>query len=360
MRSSNTPFKLIALAFALALSGAVFGQDSNASSLPGDASNTTQTRTVVDGKPLKIEGIVIKRDSGTFALRDSDDKETVVVLTDKTTFRKVRKGWFHPDKTSSASKIVRGLRLKADGRGNADGQLVASEIRFDEEDLWAAQALASRVDPVETLSNSTQALAQSNQQRISEAEQNAQRISGQVDELTSMSTAALASAQSAQASADQAQSDANNANQRISGLDNFDVVNTAAVYFRPGSAVLLPEAKTVLDEAAAQVQSENLKGWVIEVAGYADSTGKTAKNRSLSEQRADAVIDYMVTKYNFPMRRMVQPFGYGSLNPVASNNTREGRAENRRVEIRVLVNNGISSQSASQQTANEDSQSRQP
>ena len=93
-----------------------------------------------------------------------------------------------------------------------------------------------------------------------------------------------------------------------------------------------------------KVHGENLKGWVLEVVGYADSRGNTACNRSLSDRRADAVINYLVTKFNLPLRRLVQPFGYGSLNPVADNATGEGRALNRRVEIKVLVSKGLSSQ----------------
>jgi len=92
------------------------------------------------------------------------------------------------------------------------------------------------------------------------------------------------------------------------------------------------------------VQGDNLKGWVMEIVGYADAKGTTARNRSLSERRADAVINYLVTTYNLPLRRLVQPFGYGSLNPIADNATGEGRALNRRVEIKVLVNKALSSQ----------------
>jgi outer membrane protein OmpA-like peptidoglycan-associated protein len=352
MRSNKTPIQLIAFALALALSGVVFGQDSNASSQPKAESNTAQNQTVGDRQQEKIEGIVIERNAGTFTLRGSDGTETGVVLTDKTNVKTVRKGLFHRDKISGVSDVVRGLRLKAEGRRNDDGQLVAENIRFDEQDLRTAQALESRVDPVETQANSTEALAQSNRTRIAEAEQNAQRLSGQVEELSSVANAAGAAAANAQSAADQAQADANTANQRISGLDDYEVYKTISVHFKPGSARLSPEAKAEIDAAATSVQGESLKGWIVAVKGYADSTGVTATNRSLSGRRANAVINYLVTKYDLPLQRIVQPYGYGSLNPVANNDTREGRAMNRRVEIRVLVNKGISSQAVSEQTSN--------
>ncbi|HEX6716433.1 MAG TPA: OmpA family protein [Pyrinomonadaceae bacterium] len=342
MRSSSTRTDLITLALALVtLIGlaiapdTAFGQDGNTLAQPQNV-------------PSAIEGIVTKRTADTFTVRSAGGTETVVVLTDTTTVKMVRKGLFRRDKLSGPSYILRGLRLKATGRGNADGQLVADNIRFDEQDLRTAQALESRVDPVETQANATQALAESNQQRIVETEENAKRLAGQVDELSSVANAARADAAKAQTSADQAQSDANTANQRINGLDDYAIIKTVTVLFKSGSAILSPEAQQEIDQAAAGIQGENLKGWMVAVTGYADSTGKTARNRSLSERRADAVINYLVTKHGLPPRRLVQPFGYGSSDPVASNNTSKGRALNRRVEISVLVNKGISSEAASQ------------
>jgi outer membrane protein OmpA-like peptidoglycan-associated protein len=352
MRSSKKQIHLVALVLVLTFSGAVFGQDGNPSSGLSSTSGTAASRTIGEGKALKTEGIVVARDAETFSLREADGTQTVVLLTDKTNIKTVRKGLFRADRSSKASEIVRGLRLKVEGKGNSDGQLVARNIRFDEQDLRTAQALESRVDPVETLANSTQALAESNQQRISQAEQNAQQLSGQVEELSSVANSAVAAAKNAQSTADQAESDATTANARINVLGDYEVLTTIAVHFKNGSARLSPDAKAEID-AAADTVSENLNGWIVAVQGYADSTGRTARNRSLSERRAKAVTDYLVTKHGLPPYRVVQPFGFGSSNPVAANETPEGRSLNRRAEITVLVNKGISSQGKAQAASQE-------
>ena len=328
MRRRITTKQLIAVVFTLAISSAVFGQD---------------TKTISDGQKLKVEGIVTERRDDAFTLRASDGSETSVVLTDQTSIKTVRR--FHRDKTAPASFILRGLRLKASGTGNSEGQLVAKDIRFDERDLFTAQALA----PVENQANATEVLALSNearidfaQQRIDQAEQNAQRLSGQVEELSSVANAASVAAKNAQATADQAQLVANTANERITRLDDFEVFKTITVHFKSGSAYLSRKAKAEIDEAAANLKDDTLKGWMVSVTGYADSTGRATRNRSLSDRRASAVIDYLVTQHNVPLQRLVQPFGYGSQKPIETNHTSQGRAQNRRVEINILISKGVS------------------
>jgi len=348
----NTRILYVALAIALTCCEVVMGQDSGAFRMAASAGPALDTGGIAEGQKVKVAGIVINRNGDTFTIRDSNGTETVIAVTDQTKVREVRKGWFRGDRTSNANEIRRGLRLEAEGSGNSDGQLVARNIRFDEEDLKTAQALESRVDPVENLAKSTQMLAENNQQRIGEAEQNAQRLSGQVEELSNVANTAVAAANNAQSTADQAESDATAAHARINVLDDYAVLATIAVHFKNGSARLSPEAKAEID-AVADVVSENLNGWLVAVGGYADSTGRTAGNRSLSERRAKAVIDYLVTKHGVPPYRVVQPFGFGSSDPVAENNTGEGRALNRRAEIRVLVNKGISSQGKTQAASQE-------
>src|ERR1700752_129293 len=351
MKIKNTQILLIALAITLACSGLVLGQDSAALSEEPSVAKAPDA-AIAEGKKVKTTGIVLNRNGDTFTIRDARGAETTVVITDKTKFRLVRKGFFRADRSSTATDILRGLRLEAEGRTNSDSQIVAQHIRFDEDDLRTAQALESRVDPVENLAKSTQALAENNQQRISAAEQNEQRISGQVDELSTVANTAVAAAKDAQSTADQAESDATTANARINVLDDYDVLATIAVHFKNGSARLSPQAKTEID-AVANTVTENLNGWLVAVEGFADSTGRTARNRSLSERRAKAVTDYLVTKHGVPPYRLVQPFGFDSSDPVAVNDTGEGRALNRRAEIRVLVNKGISSQGNSQAASQE-------
>src|SRR4030095_11420756 len=128
-------------------------------------------------------------------------------------------------------------------------------------------------------------------------------------------------------------------NERISSLDDYEPQSMAAVNFKSGSAVLLPDSKTKLDEIATKAL--NAKGYVLEVSGFADTNGSIQLNRALSQRRADAVIRYLVENHNIPLRRIVTPFGYGETNPIADNETREGRAQNRRVEIKLLVNKGL-------------------
>jgi outer membrane protein OmpA-like peptidoglycan-associated protein len=211
-----------------------------------------------------------------------------------------------------------------DGVGNSQGQLVADKIRFDEQDLRAAQALKSTVDPMEA----------EMREKLKQQQAESERLAGQIAETQAI-------AQTAREEAAKAQSTADLANNRINGLDDFDPIKTITVYFKTNSAILGPQAKSTIDTAAAWVKTQNTKGWVMAVIGYADSTGNSARNRDLSERRANAVIYYIVTKYKMPLHRLVQPFGYGQLEPAAENNTAEGRSKNRRVEIRLMVNKGI-------------------
>ena len=135
---------LVALALAPAFWGNAFGQEGRTST-DEDAANTH--RIIGAGQPYSIEGIVIRRADGEFTVRAKDRSETVVVVTGKTEIKTVRKGLFRRNRVSTASEIVRGLRLSVEGKNNAEGKLVARIVRFGEQDFRNAQSMESRVDP---------------------------------------------------------------------------------------------------------------------------------------------------------------------------------------------------------------------
>ena len=326
-------FQSIALAFGLtlALSPLAFGQTSTQTqTAPTDAS---RARSVASGEKMKIKGVVVRRDADTFTLRDLNGVDTVVRLTDRTSV-KSSGGFLRSGNNYGSTNILRGLNLEVEGRGGSNGELNAERVRFNESDLRTARAVESRATPLEERANATEG-------RLSEVEQNAQKLSGQLDELAAVSNAARGGAKAAQETADAAVAGVNATNDRISALDDYVPQDSIAVNFRVGSSILNVDARTKLDAIATKAL--NAKGYVLEVTGYADSTGNTDRNRALSQRRADAVIRYLVENHQIPLRRIVTPYGFGASNPVADNKTREGRAENRRVEVKVLVNKGLTS-----------------
>jgi outer membrane protein OmpA-like peptidoglycan-associated protein len=321
----------IALAFglALALSPLAFGQTSTQSSTA--PTNASSARNIASGEKAKIKGVVVRRDADTFTVRDITNVDTTVRLTDRTSV-KSNGGFLRGGTNYGQTLILRGLNLEVEGRGGSNGELNADKIRFNEADLRAARTADVRAVPLEERATATEG-------RLSEVEQNAQKMSGQLDELAAISNAARGGAKAAQETADAAAAGVNATNDRISALDDYVPQDTMAVNFRVGSAILNADAKTRLDTIATKAL--NAKGYVLEVTGFADATGATERNRQLSQRRADAVIRYLVENHQIPLRRIVTPYGFGETNPVADNKTREGRAENRRVEVKVLVNKGL-------------------
>jgi len=118
----------------------------------------------------------------------------------------------------------------------------------------------------------------------------------------------------------------------LNGCEVEAVIELEGVHFDFDKATLKPEAKVILDDAAALLEKHERV--IVEVAGHTDSTGSEEYNQGLSERRANSVRDYLISKGVTATRLTAR--GYGETRPVASNDTKEGRAENRRVEMIVL------------------------
>jgi outer membrane protein OmpA-like peptidoglycan-associated protein len=298
-------FRSLTLVCGLALLFAVaplcFGQVSNTQTT---RDRYTNIRSIPSGAKMKFRGVVIGREGDVFTIRDRTRTDYQVLLTDDTSI-KTYGGFLRSGKRYPVTDILRGLIVEVEGRGDAQGQLVADKIRFNESDMRAAVTSDTRVTPVE---------------------ENQQRMAGQMDELYAVAA--------------EARKEVTAVNERVSALDDYDVAESVAVNFRVNSAVLSPEAKSQLDALAAK--ASNARAYMIEVAGHTDSTGSETKNFRLSRARADAVVQYLAVNHKIPLRRFVTPMGYGKTEFVADNSTAAGRAQNRRVEVKMILNRGMS------------------
>jgi len=291
---------LSGLALVLAATPLALRQDTMGQTATNSTSNI---RTVPSGTKMKFKGVVISRDADTVTIRDRTRVDYQVLLTENTSV-KTHGGFLRGGKKYPVTDLLRGLIVEVEGRGDQQGQLVAEKIRFNESDMRAAITTDTRVNPVE---------------------ENQQRIAGQMDELYAVAA--------------EARRETTVAHERISALDDYDIEETVAVNFRVNSAVLSPEAKQQLDELAAKAGTT--KGYVIEVAGHTDSTGSVAKNFQLSQRRAESVVQYLAVNHKIPLRRFITPLGFGQSDAVADNTTSAGRAQNRRVEVKMLINRGM-------------------
>jgi OmpA-OmpF porin, OOP family len=149
-------------------------------------------------------------------------------------------------------------------------------------------------------------------------------------------------AQAANQNATSAQQMADAANGRVSiltntvaNLDNYHAVAETSVKFGFDKDNLTSKAKQALDELAGKIS--DTKGYIIALEGGTDSVGSEDYNYDLSERRANSVIQYLASKYNVPAHK-IYVIGLGKDKPVESNKTRAGRADNRRVDVRLMTN----------------------
>jgi outer membrane protein OmpA-like peptidoglycan-associated protein len=151
---------------------------------------------------------------------------------------------------------------------------------------------------------------------------------------------ALAAGQSADAanhSAQEAYNRVDNLSGVVANLDNYKQLSDVSVTFAFDKYVLTTADKQQLDDMAASLTSA--RGYILELTGGTDSVGDPTYNYQLSQRRADAVANYLQSKYNIPPHKFYL-VGIGKDQQVASDSTAAGRAKNRRVDIKLLSNMG--------------------
>ena len=200
---------------------------------------------------------------------------------------------------------------------------------------------AARVDPkIADLDNRVKEEGERIDAVDKRAQQGIQAADQKAGQAGTAAQAADQKATNAQKTADTANQGVQQANTRITTvenrfnlIDNYTAGQTQTVTFKVNSATLSDDAKRTLDGIAGAVASQK-SGFMVEIQGFTDTTGSEGYNNALSERRAESVRRYLVSK-NVPLHR-ISIVGLGEEKPVADNKTRQGREQNRRVEVRIL------------------------
>lgn len=277
----------------------------------------TTAFAISNGEKIKTKGVITNRAGETLTVKTADGPCTVVVSTDTVVRQPLGLGARH--KQVSSDVLIPGLRMKFEGVGDEQNRVVAKIIEFDSDDLALAEVIQAGLNPV--------------------AQQQAANMQRYATEKAATDAALEENRRRIEATQKDIQEVAEATSKRFSELTDWAVQREGSVHFDVGRSVLTPEHQQELKGFADEAM--RLKGFVIEVKGFADSTGNLVDNQQLSKERAEAVIAYLLQECKVPVKNIVSPGAMSVTNPVASNESASGRAENRRVDLRILVNKGV-------------------
>jgi OmpA-OmpF porin, OOP family len=270
-----------------------------------------------------IKGLIVGRDGANMIVKGPGGNVTIA-LNDGTQVEAVKGKFGFKKDTMGMTALVPGLPVEVKVANN-DGQLTATTIKFKADDLKTANEIQAGITPTNQQLQSTEQQVQTNQQKIAGQQE---QIAGQEEQI-----------QSNEQKIQEVQGEQAALSKRFGELGDYDVKDTATVYFPINSAALSESDRAKLKGLASQ--ATNLKGYMIQVAGYTDSSGNAAHNQELSDRRAQSVIEYLQQGCGVPLFRVLAPAAMGMSNPAGSNETAQGKAENRRVVTKVLVNRGV-------------------
>jgi OOP family OmpA-OmpF porin len=281
------------------------------------------------GDKIKGKGVITLRSGNTLTVETDDDAAVTVTLTADT---KVQ----HPVGLGARKKqvgqevLIPGLKLRYEGTGDQT-QVTADTITFDRDDLSLAKVIQAGLNPT----------AQQQSRNMEAYQANKEATDAEIAANKAAADAAIAAA-NRDIAANQASIDtvAQDTKKRFSELGDFVVKGEHTVYFATGDYSISGQDRNALADLAKQATAYG-KGYVIQVAAFADSVGTASSNQVLSKERAQAVVAYLLQECSVPVGRIVAPGAMGETNPVASNETASGRGENRRAEVKLLVNKGI-------------------
>jgi OmpA-OmpF porin, OOP family len=239
---------------------------------------------------LKLQGIIAGRSGESLTLRtDSGDK--TVTLIDGTRVGAVKGPFKLRRGHEGAAALVPGLRVEVKGHDNGQDQVIADDIKFTPDDLKTANAIQSGLVPTDQKLEATGKQVETNTQDIQASGEQIQISQQKIQTNQQQIQANQHDIQSSQKQVEGLQADTAALSKRFDELSDYDVKGETTVRFGINSASLSQQAKS--DLSALATNAANAEGYLIQVAGYADSSGNAAWNEELSDRRAQAVVNYL-------------------------------------------------------------------
>ena len=273
--------------------------------------------TLAAQQTVKVEGLIKGRSGELVILQTKENPDLIVELKDGTDVGQVQGMLKARNKKMSMAALIPGLAIKVEGYYVAS-RLIAQKVRFKGNDLEQAEAINAGMHETKV-----------------QAQQNEEELAKQKAELEAQRQALKE--QEAKVAENKAAIDA--AVARFGQLDDYYILDEVTVYFDNGKAKVDPKYAAQL--MALVEKAKTIEGYMIEVKGYASSTGNVASNQKLSQDRANNVANILLQQGKVSLTRMLAPGAMGESEQVGNPKTPEGEAENRRVVVRVLQNKAI-------------------
>jgi outer membrane protein OmpA-like peptidoglycan-associated protein len=290
------------------------------------------SNTIVSAQTVKIQGLIKARSGATMILTTPDSAKLIVLLTDNTQVGQIQGVFKARRKDMSMAALIPGLAVQVEATYNDEQQLVAKIVKFKGNDLAHAKSIQAGL-------HETQVQVQQNKAALAEHEAalqaQEQALRQQKEELETQQKEL--SSQQKKIAANKVAIDA--AIARFGQLDDYYILDEATIYFGNGKVSIDPKDKPRLVEFAEK--AKKVEGYMVQILGYASSTGSIELNQKLSEDRAHSVANFLVQQCNIRLTNLMAPGAMGESRQVGNDRTAEGQAQNRRVVARVLQNKGI-------------------
>lgn len=282
--SQKSGVRLMLVALTMSASGVAFAQQEQ-------APDSSITVNGVKTPGPEIKGVIAARNGDRVKVVTADGASTIVAVDDATQIR-AGSGLFGAHNKLAQDALLNGLPVtvktwRAGGDAQSGGELVASRISFRNSDLKTATMIRNGTS-----------------QRFEEQTAATENLRG-----------------------------------HLGDIDKYNIKSTTEVHFDTGKTELSAADKAQLCNTASTAQAQ--ENALLLVVGYTDSTGGDDFNQQLSEKRAGRVINYLQQQCGWKPYRMLTPTGMAKADPAASNDTPEGKAQNRRVAVNVLVSKSV-------------------